>query len=125
MAAGAGFHSLPTGSRCSAPMCGAHDEGMSAWRSTIVPALAAAAAFLMVGAGVAGIDEMANTKIPTVAAGAVQRATLHTEPGLEHLLLAGLNRGRQPGGFPDDEPREEKFDENYLETLHYQPRPPA
>ena len=98
---------------------------MSVWRRTLVPRLAAVAAFLLVAAGVAGIDEMANAKIPGLANGTVQAATMNTVPGLELVLLDGLNQGALPGGFPNDEPREEKYDENYLETLHFQPRPPA
>lgn len=41
---------------------------------------------------------------------------------LEHVLLAGPNQGTLPGGFPDDEPRE---DENYLKhsTSSHVPRP--
>ena len=120
-----GYHSLAIGNRCPVPMWGAHDQGMSAWRRKIVPGLAAVAAFLLVAAGVAGIDEMANAKIPGLATGTVQTTTMNTEPGLEHVLLAGLNQGTLPGGFPNDEPREEKYDENYLETLHFRPRPPA
>lgn len=91
----------------------------------MVPGLAVVAAFLLVAAGVAGVDEMANAKIPVLATGTVQAATMNTEPGLEHVLLAGLTQGTLPGGFPNDEPREDKYDENYLETLHFQPRPPA
>ncbi|ASN20116.1 hypothetical protein CGK93_10885 [Arthrobacter sp. YN] len=91
----------------------------------MVPGLAAVAAVLLVAAGVAGIDEMANAKMPVLAAGTVQAATMNTVPRLELVLLDGLNQGALPGGFPNDEPREEKYDENYLETLHYQPRPPA
>ncbi|MHA7290360.1 hypothetical protein ACX80V_12010 [Arthrobacter sp. MDT3-24] len=98
---------------------------MSAWRRKIVPGLAAVAAFLLIAAGVAGIDEMANAKIPGLATGTVQTTTMNTEPGLEHVLLAGLNHGTLPGGFPNDEPRDEKYEENYLETLHFRPRPPA
>ncbi|MEC5193358.1 MULTISPECIES: hypothetical protein [unclassified Arthrobacter] len=98
---------------------------MSAWRNAMVPALAAAAGFLLVAPGVAGIDDMANTKMPALSTGTVQRTTMTTMPGLEHILLAGLNRGALPGGYPNDEPREERYDENYLETLHFQPRPPA
>ena len=91
----------------------------------MVPGLAAVAAFLLVAAGVAGVDEMANAKIPVLATGTVQTATMTTEPGLEHVLLAGLTQGTLPGGFPNDEPREDKYDEKYLETLHFQPRRPA
>ena len=98
---------------------------MSAWRRKVVPGLAAVGAFLLVAAGVAGIDEMANAKIPGLATGTVQTTTMNTEPGLEYVLLAGLNHGTLPGGFPNDEPRDEKYDENYLETLHFQPRPAA
>lgn len=106
-------------------MWGGHDQGMSAWRRTIVPGLAALAAFLLVAAGVAGIDEMANAKIPGLATGTVQTTAANTEPGLEHLILAGLNKGTLPGGFPNDEARDEKYDEDISETLHFQPRPPA
>jgi hypothetical protein len=98
---------------------------MNAWRRSAVPALAAVAAFLLVAAGVAGIDEMANAKIPGPALASVQTTTVTNEPGLEHLLLAGLNRGGLPGGFPNDELREDKYDENYLELSRIQPSPPA
>lgn len=91
----------------------------------MVPGLAAVAAFLLVAAGVAGIDEIATAKIPGPATGTVQSATMNTVPGFELVLLDGLNHGALPGGFPNDEPREEKYDENYLETLHFKPRPPA
>ncbi|MET4587889.1 hypothetical protein ACVLB3_002525 [Pseudarthrobacter sp. PvP022] len=102
-----------------------HDEGMSAWRRRTVPGLAAVAAFLLVAASVAGIDEMANAKIPGVASETVQATALNTEPGLEHILLAGLNQGTLPGGFPNDDVRDDKYDDDYLETLHVQPSPPA
>ncbi|WP_139184449.1 hypothetical protein [Arthrobacter sp. ok909] len=68
---------------------------------------------------------MANAKIPGRPTRTNQAANVNSGPGIEHLLLAGLNHGKLPGGFPSDEPREEKYDENYLETLHVQPRPPA
>ncbi|MFF1384083.1 hypothetical protein ACFVWT_11020 [Arthrobacter sp. NPDC058288] len=98
---------------------------MSAWRRRAVPGLAAVAAFFLAAASVAGIDEMANAKIPGVATGTVQATAMNTETGLEHILLAGLNQGTLPGGYPNDDVRDEKYDEDYLETLHVQPRPPA
>jgi hypothetical protein len=106
-------------------MWGAQTQGMSAWRRTVVPRLAAAAGFLLVAAGVAGIDEMANTKIPALTTGTVQTATLNSEQRLEHAILAGLNQGTLPGGFPNDEPRDGRYDENFSESLHSRPRPPA
>lgn len=101
------------------------DQGMSAWRRRTVRGLAAVAAFFLVAASVAGIDEMANAKIPGTATGTVQATAVNTEPGLEHVLLAGLNQGSLPGGFPNDDVRDDKYDEDYLETLHLQPRRPA
>ncbi|KIS25973.1 hypothetical protein TV39_18230 [Arthrobacter sp. SPG23] len=98
---------------------------MSAWRRRTVPGLAAVAAFFLVAASVAGIDEMATAKVPGPAAGTVQATALNTEAGLEHVLLAGLGHGTLPGGFPNDELRDDKYDDDYLETLHVQPRPPA
>ncbi|CAN7516095.1 hypothetical protein LJR078_003712 [Arthrobacter sp. LjRoot78] len=98
---------------------------MSVWRRRTVHGLAAVAAFFLLAASVAGIDEMANAKIPGAATGIVQTATMNTEPGLEHVLLAGLSQGTLPGGFPNDDVRDDKYDEDYLETLHVQPRPPA
>lgn len=68
---------------------------------------------------------MANAKIPGPATGTVQATAMNTEPGLEHLLLAGLNQGALPGGFPNDDVRDDKYDEDYLETLHVQLRPLA
>ncbi|KQR81078.1 hypothetical protein ASF98_16980 [Arthrobacter sp. Leaf337] len=97
---------------------------MSAWRRKAVPGLAAVAAFFLVAASAAGIDEMANAKIPGVATGIVQAWAMNTEPGLEHVLLAGLSQGSLPGGFPNDDVRDDEYDD-YLETLHFQPRPPA
>jgi hypothetical protein len=85
----------------------------------MVLGLAAAASFFLVAASVAGIDEMANAKIPGLSAEAVQATTMNTEPGLEHLLLVGLSQGTLPGGFPNDDPRDDELDENYLETLHH------
>ena len=77
-------------------MWGAHDQGVSVWRRKIVPGLAAVAAFLMVAAGVAGIDEMANAKIPGLATGTLQTTTRAAGKPLV-LKVAGRLRGAPDG----------------------------
>jgi hypothetical protein len=40
------------------------------------------------------------------------------QTSLHHLVLRGLAKVSLPGGFPYDEPRDERSDESYQETLH-------
>ncbi|UZX03325.1 hypothetical protein F8G81_12440 [Arthrobacter sp. CDRTa11] len=96
---------------------------MRIWRTSIVPVLAALAVVLLGAAGAAGLDQMANSKTQNSALFAVQ-ASADGQPSLHRLVMIGLAEGSLPGGFPSDEAREEKYDENFQETLHV-PTAPA
>lgn len=93
----------------------------------MVPALAALAVFLLGAASVSGLDEMANSK---AASGASVTVTVpgtvaDGKPPLRQMVMLGLADGSLPGGFPYDELREEKYDENYQESLRVGPATPA
>jgi hypothetical protein len=97
---------------------------MSLWRKRIVPGLAALAAVLLIAAGAAGVDQMANIRISSPALVTIPTVTAGGQPPLRHLILRGLAEGSLPGGLPYDEAPEEEYDENYQETL-YLPTTPA
>jgi hypothetical protein len=80
--------------------------------------LAALAAVLLTAAGAAGLDQMATIRMPYEAFVTIPTVTADGQPPIRHLILRGLADGSLPGGFPYDEAREEKYDENYQETLH-------
>lgn len=98
---------------------------MRLWRKRVVPGLAALAAAFLAAACAAGVDQMANVKIPSAAMVTIPAVTADGQPPLRHLILRGLAEGSLPGGLPYDEPREERYDENYQETLHVDPAIPA
>lgn len=101
---------------------------MAAWRRKCLSVLAVLAAVLLVAAGALGMDEAANIKTGSLddAAAPAVHSSVHTSGGeasFEHRLVLGLAKGALPGGFPFDEPREEKWDENYQEILYQHPAP--
>jgi len=98
---------------------------MSLWRKTVVPALAALAVFLLGAAGASGVDEMANNKAANAGPASRAAAVPDNPPPLRHTIVLGLADGALPGGFPYDELREEKYDENYQESLRVGPGTPA
>jgi hypothetical protein len=102
-----------------------HYGVMSLWRKTVVPALAALAVFLLGAAGVSGVDEMANNKAANAGPDSRAAAVPDYPQPLRHTIILGLADGSLPGGFPYDELREEKYDENYQESLRVGPAMPA
>jgi hypothetical protein len=94
-----------------------HYQSMRFWRKIIVPGLAALAAVLLSAAGASGIDQMANAKINNPPPVTTQVVAADGRPPLRRLVLLGLAEGSLPGGFPYDEAREEKYEENIQETL--------
>ena len=97
---------------------------MRLWTKTVVRALAALAVVLLAAASAAGMDQMASTKGANTASAAILPVA-DSQPTLRHLVIRGLAEGGLPGGFPYDEAREERYDENYQETLHIGPATPA
>jgi hypothetical protein len=103
---------------------------MRFWRRPIVPVLAALAVVLLGAASASGVDQMANPNVTnaasltTSAPVTIPDVPADSRPPLRHLVMLGLADGSLPGGFPYDEPREEKYDENYLEALHLGPGTP-
>lgn len=87
-----------------------------------MPGVAALAAILLSMAGATGLDQMASAQPqnPTLVA---QDVTSDGQSSLHHLVMLGLAKGSLPGGFPYDDPREEKYDENFQETLYVPPVP--
>jgi hypothetical protein len=126
-AAGFCFHSPAKGISCSVLKALHHDEVMTLWRKTMVPALAALAAFLLGAASVSGLDQMANSRAANAASVTVivPAAAADGKPPLRQMVMLGLADGSLPGGFPYDELREEKYDENYQESLRVGPATPA
>jgi hypothetical protein len=98
---------------------------MRLWTKTVVPALAVLAVVLLAAAGASGLDQMANTKVTNTASATIPGVAADSQPTLRHLVIRGLAEGALPGGFPYDEAREEKYDENYQETLQIGPATPA
>lgn len=92
---------------------------------TIVPVLATLAVVLLGAASASGVDQMAIIKVTNPASITIPAVAADGQPPLHHLLLLGLAEGSLHGGFPYDEPREEKYDENYQEALHVGPANPA
>lgn len=90
-----------------------------------MPAMAALAALLMIAAAAAGLDEMANIRVPSPALVTIPVAAADAQPPVRHLILRSLAEGSLPGGFPYDEPREEKYDEDYQEALRIESANPA
>lgn len=96
---------------------------MRIWRRTVVTGVAALAVVFLGAAGAAGLDQMANAKTQNPALAAVPLVSDGPAP-LHRMVTLGLAEGSLPGGFPYDEAREEKYDENFQETLHV-PTAPA
>jgi hypothetical protein len=95
-----------------------NDQSMRLWKRAVVPGLAALAVIFLSGAGVTGIDQMANVKIHSPTSGTASAVLYGGQTSLHHLVLRGLAKGSLPGGFPYDEPRDERYDENYQEAQH-------
>lgn len=98
---------------------------MRLWTKTVVPVLAALSAVLLAAAGASGVDQMANIKVTNTASVTVSAVAADGQPPLRHLVIRGLAEGALPGGFPYDEPREERDDENYQESLQVGQATPA
>ncbi|MET3935685.1 hypothetical protein ABIE00_003731 [Arthrobacter sp. OAP107] len=60
---------------------------------------------------------MANAKIRSPTSVTVSQVVADGQTSLHHLVLRGLAKGALPGGYPYDEPRDERS-EDYQETLH-------
>jgi hypothetical protein len=105
----------------SVPKGRRHDRVMRFWRRPIVPLLAALAVVLLGAASASGVDQMAKTNLTNAASVTIPDVPADGRPPLRQLVMLGLADGSLPGGFPYDELREEKYDENYPETLHLGP----
>ncbi|MBT2598020.1 hypothetical protein [Arthrobacter sp. ISL-72] len=98
---------------------------MRLWTKSVVPVLAALAVVLLAAAGASGLDQMANTRMTNTPAVTIPAVAPNSQSPLRHLVIRGLAEGSLPGGFPYDEPREERYDEDYQETLDVGPATPA
>ncbi|MDQ0617306.1 hypothetical protein [Arthrobacter globiformis] len=97
-----------------------NDQSMGLWRRVFVPGIAALAVIFLGGTSAASIDQMANAKIRSPTSGTVSVVVADGHTSLPHLVLRSLAKGSLPGGYPYDEPRDERSDEDYQETLHQQ-----
>lgn len=88
-----------------------------------MPGMAALGVILLGTAAASGIDQMVNVKMVAAGPVTVSAAGADGPPPLRHIVLRGLAEGSLPGGFPQDEAREEKYDEKFAETLHQPPAP--
>ena len=95
-----------------------NDQSMALWRRAFGPGIAALAVIFLGGASASGIDQMANAKIHGPTSAIMSAVSADGQTSLHHLVLRALAKGSLPGGYPYDEPRDERSDEDYQETLH-------
>lgn len=95
-----------------------NDQSMRLWRKAVAPGIAALAVIFLGAASASGIDQMANAKIHSQLSVTMSAVTADGQTSLHHLVLRGLAKASLPGGYPYDEPRDERSDEDYQETLH-------